>query len=149
LDEQRDFFNEKKVEVEAARRLLVPATKQEVGNENQQDNPEEARLDVQNETEERHGNEEKEANSKEARLDVHNETKEEMDDDVSRKDSFYDAKEDDVTVAHPPLSPASVGLLLLIAAIVGLAVTWYTRKLQRKRSGLRKKLDLAAPYLPV
>jgi hypothetical protein len=120
LDEQRDFFNEKKVEVEAARRLLVPATKQEVGNENQQDNPEEARLDVHNETEEGDGNEEKEG--------------------------FYDTKEDDVKAARFLVSPASVGLLLFIAVIVGLVVTWYARKLQRKRSGLHKKLDVAAVY---
>jgi hypothetical protein len=158
---QRTFFNEKKIEVEAAQRLLLPATTQEVGDEAPEDNSEEARVDVPNETEEEmDGNEEKAANSEEARVDVQNEVEdkwdgneekaantkeakldeqsETMDDDVSRKDSLYDTKADDNT--------ASVQLLLLIGVIVGLAVTWYLSKLERKRSGLHKKLDGAAVY---
>jgi hypothetical protein len=53
LDQQRDFFNEMKVEAKAARRLLVPvpvpvpAAKQEAGNENQEDNSDEVKLDNQ------------------------------------------------------------------------------------------------------
>jgi hypothetical protein len=47
LDQQRDLFNEKKVEAEVARRLLVSATKEEANNENQEDNSDEARLDIQ------------------------------------------------------------------------------------------------------
>jgi hypothetical protein len=159
---QRTFFNEKKIEVEAAQRLLLPAaTTQEVGDKAQEENAEAERVDVPNETEEEmdrneekaanfeearvnvqnevedklDGNEEKAANTKEAKLDEQSVT---MDDDVSRKDSFYDTKADDNT--------ASVQLLLLIGVIVGLAVTWYLSKLQRKRSGLHKKLDGAAVY---
>jgi hypothetical protein len=155
LDQQRDFFNEKKVEVEAARRLL-PAATQEVVVEAQEDNDGEARLDVESElVEETDGNEEKEVYPEESRVEVQNEVEEEMeeemDDDVSRKDSFYDFEKNDgkEKVAHFPLSPATVGLLLFIAVIAGLLVTWYARKLQQKRSGLHKKLDMAAPYMPV
>jgi hypothetical protein len=157
LDQQRDFFNEKKVEVEAARRfLVVPDKNQEFVTENQEDKSKDARLDVENEmVEEMDGNEEKEAYPEESRLEVQNEVEErmeeEMDDDVSRKDSFYDFEKDDGTerVAHILLSPATAGLLLFIAVIVGLVVTWYSRKLQQKKSGLHKKLDVAAPYMPV
>jgi hypothetical protein len=172
---QRTFFNEKKMEVEAARRLLVPDRKQEVINENQEDNAEEAKVDVPNETEEEtdgneekvaiseesrvhvqneteeemDGKEEKEANSEKARLEVQSELAEEMDDDVSRKDSFYDTEEDDDKVAHFLIPRASVELFLFIAVVVGLVVTWYLSKLQRRRSGLHKKLDVAAVYRPV
>ena len=153
LDQQRDFFDEKKVEVEAARRfLVVPDTNQEVGNEIQYDNYGEARLDVESEFgEEMDGNDEKEAYPEESRLEVQIEVEEEMDDDVSRKDSFYDFEETGGKEKVPdfPRSPATVGLLLFIAVIVGLVVTWYARKLQQKRSGLHKKLDMAAPYVPV
>jgi hypothetical protein len=183
LDQQRDFFNEKKVKVEAARRFLaVPDRKQEVGNGSQEDNFKEARLDVESElvedmdsnqekhvhpeelrlnvesesVEEMDGNEEKKVHPEESRLEVQNEVEErveeeEMDDDVSRKDSFYDLKKDDGKGEAAPflLSPATAGLLLFIAVIVGLVVTWYSQKLQRKRSGLHKKLDVAAPFVPV
>jgi hypothetical protein len=226
LKEQSRFFNEEKVkmEVEAARRLLVPDTRQEVGNESREDKSEEAILDVQsvlveemegivekeahsneaklrveseteeemdgnkekeadseelqvdieNETEEEmHGNKEKEANSEEAKRDVENEMKQEMDgnkekevnseearrevqneenygvdDDVTRKDRFYDTEENDEKVARFLLPRASVELLLFIGVIVGLVVTWYASKLQRKRTGLHKKLDVAASYRP-
>jgi hypothetical protein len=135
LDQQRDFFNEKKMEVEAARRfVVVPDKKNEVGNENQDDNSEEARLlDVESEwVEEMDGNKEKQANAEE----VQNEVEEEMDDDVGRKDSLYDAEEDDGKVTH-----STVEFFLFIAVIVGFVgfvVTWYTRKFKRKRSGLHK-----------
>jgi hypothetical protein len=132
LDQQRHFFYEKKVEVDAARRFLVvvPDTKQD-GNKEKEVYPEELRVEVQNELEE--------------------EMEEEMDDDVSRKDSFYDFEKNDgkQKVTHFLFSPATVGLLLFIAVIVGLAVTWYARKVQQKRSGLHKKLDLAAQYMSV
>jgi hypothetical protein len=143
LDQQRDFFNEKKMEVEAAKRFLVPAPKEKVGNENQEVNSMKAILDVQSElVKEMDGNEEKEANSEEAKVTIQNEAEEEMDDDVSRKDSFYDTEENDDKVAHSLLLQASVELLLFIIGIVGLLVTWYARKLQRKRSGLHKKRDV-------
>jgi hypothetical protein len=143
LDQQRDFFSEKKMEVEAALRFLVPATKQEGGNENQEDNSEEAILDVQSElVKEMDGNEEKGANSEEAKVTIQNEVEEELDDDVSRKDSFYDTEEDDDKVTHSLLPQASVELLIFIIVIVGLVVTWYARKLQRKRSGWHKKRDV-------
>jgi hypothetical protein len=153
LDRQRDFFNEKKVEVEAARRfLVVPDTKHDFVAESQEGNYGEARLDVESELiKEMDGNEEKEVNPEESRLELQNEEEEEMDDDVSRKDSFYDFEKDDgkQKVALFLFSPATVGPFLFIAFIVGLVVTWYARKLQRNRSGLHKKLDLAAPYMPV
>jgi hypothetical protein len=120
LKRQREVFRIAKNEVDGAPRLLV------------QDTPEEAKRDVENDMEE-------EMNSNE---DVHKEEEKEMDDDVGRKDSFYGTEEDDVKVTHFLLSPASVGILLFIAVIVGLVVTWYTRKVQRNRSGLRKKLDV-------
>jgi hypothetical protein len=163
VSKQRTFFNEKKMEFEAARRILLPATKQEnvdeapednaeearlhaeselveemVVDEVQEDNSEGARVDVQNEVEEKlEGDEENESNAEKTKLDVQSET---MDDDVSRKDSFYDTKADNDT--------ASVQLLLFIGVIIGLAVTWYLSKLQRKRSGLHKKLDVPAVYRP-
>jgi hypothetical protein len=189
MAKQRTFFIEKKVEIEAARRILLQATKQEVvveaqedsakearvdvpskteqemdGNEEKAATFEEARVDVPNETEaEMDPNEEKTANSEESRVDIQNEVKEKMDgkeesesnaeeakldvqnetmdDDVSRKDNFYDTKADDDT--------ASVQLLLSIGVIIGLAVTWYLSKLQRKQqSGLHKKLDVAVVYRP-
>jgi hypothetical protein len=147
-DQQRDFFNEKKMEVEAARRFVVVSDKKnEVGNENQEENAEEARLlDVESEwrVEEMDGNKEKQANSEKARLDVQNEMEEEMDDDVSRKDIFYDTEE-----ANDKVVRSTAGLLLFIVVIVGFVMTWYARKVQRKRSGLHKKLDVAAPYMPV
>jgi hypothetical protein len=166
LDQQRDFFNEQKVEVEAARRfLVVPDTKQEFAAKSQEHNSGEARLDVESElVEDMDGNEEKEVNSEESRIEearleearleesrLVESRLESMDDDVSRKDSFYDFEKDDgkQKVAHFIFSPGTVGLFLFIAVIVGLVVTWYARKLQHKRSGLHKKLDLAAPYMPV
>lgn len=191
MAKQRAFFNEMKFEVERAQRLLLPVTIQEVEVKKQEDNAnqarvevsnetgkeidgyeenaansEESRVDVQNETEEKiDGNEEREIKSEESRVDVQyeteeringdeekgvhleearsdvqNETTDGMDDDVSRKDTFYYTKEDGST--------ASVELFLLcfIAVIVGLVVTWYLNKVQRKRSGLHKKLDVAAVY---
>lgn len=134
MDQQRDFFNEKKVEVEAAQRFLVPDKKLEGGNENREDNFEEARLDVESElVEAMAGNEEKETNAEE----VHNEMEEEMDDDVSRQDSLYDTEDANGKVAH-----SAVEILLFVAVnlgFVGLGVTWYARRLQRKRSGFHKK----------
>jgi hypothetical protein len=134
LDQQRYFFNEKKVEVEAARRFLVPNTKQDVDNEIQEDNSEKARLGVESVlVEEVDGNhEEKETNAKE----VYNEVEEGMDDDVSRKDGLYDTGQDDGNVSH-----SAVEILLFIAVnagFAGLVVTWHARKLQRKRSGFHK-----------
>jgi hypothetical protein len=200
VDQQRDLFNEKKVEAEAARRLLVSARKQEIRNENQRDNTIEVKLDVPNDiVEEMDRNKEKEAHSDEARLEVQNEldvkmdeenqeesseearldvqsfveemdrievaeeeskserskleilnkVEEGMDDDVSRKDSFFDTEEDYNKVAHFLLSPIAVGLLLFVVVLIGFVMTWYIRKQERKRSGLRKKLDVAAPYMPV
>jgi hypothetical protein len=200
VDRQRDLFNEKKVEAEAARRLLVSATKQEVRNENQRDNSIEVKLDVPNEmVEEMDRNKEKEAHSDEVRLEVQSELEvktdeenqeesyeearldvqnfvEEMnrideaeeeskserskleilnkmeegtDDDVGQKDSFFDTEEDYDKVAHFLLSPVAIGLLLLIVVLSGFVMTLYVRKQERKRSGLRKKLDVAAPYMPV
>jgi hypothetical protein len=123
LDQQRDFFNEKKVGVEAARRFLVP-------DEIQDDNSEKARLGVESVlVEEVDGNEEKETNAEE----VYNEVEEEMDDDVSRNDSLYDTEQDVGKVAH-----SAVEMLLFIVVNAGLLVTWYARKLQRKRSGFHK-----------
>jgi hypothetical protein len=131
LDQQRYFFNEKKAEFEAARRFLVPHKKQEVGNKIQEDNSEKARLGVEGVLlEEVDGNEGKENNAEE----VDNEVEEEMDDDVSRKDSLYDTEQDDGKVSH-----SAVEMLLFIAVNAGFVVTWYARKLQRKRSGFHKK----------
>jgi hypothetical protein len=133
LDQQRDFFNEKKVQAEAARRFLVPEKRHEVGNGLQEDNSEKARLGVESMLlEEVDGNEEKEANIEEG----HNEVEEEMDDDVSRKDSSYDTEQDDGNLAD-----STVERLLFIAvnaSFVGFVMTWYARKLQRKRSGFHK-----------
>jgi hypothetical protein len=132
LDQQRDFFNEKKVQAEAARRFLVPDKKQEVGNESQEDS-EEARLDVESESvEEMESNEEREVNAEE----VHSEVDKEMDDDVSRKDSLYDTEQVEGKVAH-----STIETLLFIAANAGLVavlMSWYVRKLQRKTSGFHK-----------
>jgi hypothetical protein len=160
---QRTYFNEKKIEVQvdqASQRLLLPVTTQEVGIEAQADNAvdvfnemeelmdgnkekaansEESRVDDQNKVEEKlDGNEEKGANSKEAKLYGKSET---MDDDVSRKDSFYDT-----TSSKGRDVKTSIQLLLFIGVIVGLAVTWYSQKLRRKKSGLHKKLDVASVY---
>jgi hypothetical protein len=132
LDQQRDFFNEKKLEAEAARRFLEPDTKQEVGIE-RQESSEEARLAVESElVEEMDGNEEKEVNGEK----VHSEVVEEMDDDVSRKDKLFETEQDDGKVSH-----SAVEILLFIAVNAGFVafmVTWYVRKLQRKRSGSHK-----------
>jgi hypothetical protein len=133
LDQQRDFFNEKKVQAEAARRFLaVPDKKQEV-NESHKDISEKARLDVESElVEETESNEEREVNAEE----VHSEVDEEIDDDVSRKDSLYDTEQGDGKVAH-----SAIEILLFIAANAGLVaflVSWYVRKLQRKTSGFHK-----------
>jgi hypothetical protein len=162
LRRQREVFRIAKGEIDAAPRLLgAPSTKDEVGDEEEEDNSEDAKL------EEMDGNDE---NSEDVNADGNNEEEEEMDDDVSRRDSFYDTKEDGdkvadsrlppVTVGNkvadsrlPPvtvgnkvadsrLPPATAGLLLLIFVLVGLVVTWYTRKVQRRRSGLRKKIDI-------
>ena len=123
LDQQRDFFNEKKVEVEAARRFLVP-------DEIQDDNSEKARRGVESVLVEEVGsNKEKGTNAEE----VYSEVEEGMDDDVSRKDSKYDTEEDDGKIAH-----SAVEILLFIAVNAGLVVTWYARKLQRKISGFHK-----------
>jgi hypothetical protein len=66
----------------------------------------------------------------------HSEVDEEMDDDVSRKDTLFDTEQDDGKVAH-----SAVEILLFIAVnagFVAFVVTWYVRKLQRKRSGSHK-----------
>jgi hypothetical protein len=135
LKRQREVFRIAKREVDAAPRLL--GAPEEVGDEKEEDNSEDAKL------EEMDGNDD---NSKD--VNVHNEEEEETDDDVSRKDSFYDTKKDGDKVADshlpPRLPPATAGLLLFIAVLVGLVVTWYTRKVQQRRSGLRKKLDMYA-----
>jgi hypothetical protein len=115
-----------KREVDAFERLFGPATKQEDGDKDKKDSFEEAKRDLQNEMEE-------EIDGSEEAI---------LDDDVSRKDSFYDNEEDGDKVAESRLPPATVGILLFIGVIVGLVVTWYTRKRQRRRSGLRKKLDV-------
>jgi hypothetical protein len=79
VTKQRTFFNEKKIEIEAARRLLFPATTQEVGDEAREDNPKESRVDIVKEAEEEmEGNDEKEVNPEESGVDVQNETEENM-----------------------------------------------------------------------
>jgi hypothetical protein len=94
-----------------------------------------------------------EDNSEEAKLHIQNEQAEEidgidgksedvnLDDDVTRKDIFYNTEEDGNRIADSRSPPAIVGFSLFIVFMVGLAVTWYSRKMQRRRSGLRKKLD--------
>ena len=139
MEEEMDRNKEKAANYEEARVDVQNEVEEKMdGNKEKAVNPDESRVDVPNEVNERVDGEEREFNAEEAKLDAQNET---MDDDVSRKDSFYDTKADDGT--------ASVQLLLFIGVIFGLAVTWYLSKLQRKQqSGLHKKLDVAAVYRP-
>jgi hypothetical protein len=133
LKRRRQVFKKAKREIDTYTRLLGAATTLEDSDEDQQDISEEAKLDVQNEL------------AEEAKLDVQNEMPEEIDgidDDVTRKDSFYNTAEDGDKIADSRLPPATVGFLLFIVFMAGLAVTWYSREMQRRRSGLRKKLDV-------
>jgi hypothetical protein len=106
------------------------ATELEDEDEDQEEIPEEAKFDVQRDIpQEIDGNA---LNSEDVKLD----------DDVGRKGSFYITEEAGDKVADSRLPSAIVGLLLFIVVMVGLTVTWYSRKVQRRRSGLRKKLDV-------
>jgi hypothetical protein len=130
LKRRRQIYKIAKREVDAISRLLESATELEDGDEDQEETPEEAKFDVQKDIpQEIDGNT---GNSEDVKLD----------DDVGRKDSFYNTEEDGDKVADSRLRPAIVGLVLFIVVMVGLAVTWYSRKVQRRRSGLRKKLDV-------
>jgi hypothetical protein len=60
-----------------------------------------------------------------------------MDDDVSRKDSFYDTEADNDTECS-----------LFHRVIVGLAVTWYPANYNGSEAGRHKKFDVAAVYRP-
>jgi hypothetical protein len=130
LKRRRQVYKIAKREVDTFSRLLGPAT--EVGDidEDEEEIPEEAKFDVQKDIpQEIDGNA---VNSEDVKLD----------DDVGRKDSFYSTGEDSKKIADSRLPPAIVGLFLFIVVMVGLTVTWYSRKVKRRRSGLRKKLDV-------
>jgi hypothetical protein len=130
LKRRRHVFKIAKREIDAYTRLLGVTTKLEDSDEDQQENSEEAKLDVQNElAEEIDGNHDESEDVK-------------VDDDVTRKDSFYDTKEDGDKIADSRSPPSTVGFFLFIVFMAGLAVTWYSRQMQRRRSGLRKKLDV-------
>jgi signal recognition particle GTPase len=132
--------------------------KEEVGNE------EEAKTDAKggtqrslfSEKKEEGGDEDRKASLDETLIEkeINNEEEEEFDDDVSRKDPFYGSEEaTDAEAAEPPVPPAATEateppvppaateLLLFVAVIVGLVIAWCARKIQRKRSGLHKKID--------
>lgn len=130
LKRRRQIYKIAKREIAAFSRLLGSATELKDSDEDQEETPEAAKFDVQKDIpEEIDGSADKSEGEK-------------LDDDIGRKDSFYNTEEDGDKVADSRLSPAIVGLLLLIVVMVGLAVTWYSRKIQRRRSGLRKKLDV-------
>jgi hypothetical protein len=89
------------------------------------------------------GGEDQKANLKETKIEKETSNEEEeVDDDVSRKDPFYGSEEaTGAEATEPPLPPVATELLLFVAVIVGLVIAWCTRKVQRKRSGLHKKID--------
>jgi hypothetical protein len=130
LKRRRQVFKIAKREVDTFSRLLGSATELEDEDEDQEEIPEEAKFDVQKDIpQEIDGNA---VNSEDVKVD----------DDVGQKDSFYNTEEAGDKVADSRLPSAIVGLLLFIVVMVGLTVTWYSRKVQRRRSGLRKKLDV-------
>jgi hypothetical protein len=131
LKRRRQVYKIAKREIDANTRLRGAATNLKGSDEDQQENSE-AKLDVQNEL------------AEEAKLDGNNDESGDVnvDDDVTRKDNFYNTEEDGDKIADSRLPPATVGFLLFIVFMAGLAVTWYSRQMQRRRSGLRKKLDV-------
>jgi hypothetical protein len=153
VEQEMDGSKEKEANSEDEHYVRNKVEQEMDGSKEKEANSEDFQVHVDNETEEEmHGNKRKGANSEEARPEVQNEENYGLDDDVSRKDSFYDTpstEENDDKVARFLLPRANIELFLFIGVIVGLGVTWYLSKLQRKRTGLHKKLDVAASYRPV
>jgi hypothetical protein len=130
LKRRRQIYKIAKREIDAYARLPGAASKLDDSDEDIEDNSEEAKLHIQNEQAEKIDG--IDGKSEDVNLD----------DDVTRKDSFYNTEKDGNRIADSRSPPATVGFLLFIVFMVGLAVTWYSRKMQRRRSGLRKKLDV-------
>lgn len=169
LSRQTDFFhmgNEVRIEIDSSvgdERVLLLASdaKVEVGNGDQRGNSEEPRPDQKEEEEEAKNNKEEEKeqiimdtklhqNEAEAENKIVqteeevkkiNEEEELMDNNISRRDPVIGTEEEGGRLAKSPLPPAARKLLCLVAVIVGLVVTWYSRKVQRKRRGWHKKID--------
>jgi hypothetical protein len=116
--------------------LLVSDVKREVGNDDQKDNIEETRVDQK---------EEGANNNNEAEDKKEEEEEEQIASDISRKYPVIGTEEKDgefgEKVLEPPLPPVARKLLLFVVVVVGLVTTWYSRKVQRKRSGWHKKID--------
>jgi hypothetical protein len=154
LERQADYFqfgNEEHAEIDPSggdeRVLLGSDAKGEVGNEDQQDNAEKTRVDQNEEG----------ANNNEKAAEEEKKGEQKMDKDVSRKYPVIATEEErgkvggrvaGKVVESPLVPPAARKLLLFVAVLLGLVVSWYARKVQRKRSGWHKKIDatLSLPW---
>jgi hypothetical protein len=127
------------------------AHKEEATNEEKVNNEEEAKKDANggnlrglaSDTKQEGGDEDQKANLEETQIEKEiNNEEEEMDNAVRGKDPFYGSEEaTGAEATESPLPPAATELLLFVAVIVVLVIAQYARRVQRKRSGLHKKID--------